>query len=102
MGITQATLLVAAAAKTQCMRLCAADVSVNATFPGFSVDRVIHAPTDIGLIISRVQVLSSSDTATANTLNQGITLTPFNSSGEQGICFCFLHQLGNLSCVKHA
>lgn len=60
---------------------CCADASVNATFSGFRPDQVIHSPTDIGLIISRVQVLSSSDTAAASRLNQAITLAPYNTSG---------------------
>lgn len=55
---------------------------MNARFRGFSPDRIIHAPTDISLIAARVQVLSDSDAATASELNQGITLAPFNPTGE--------------------
>lgn len=62
-----------------------ADVSVNATFRGFTPDRIIHAPTDINLIIARVQVMSNSDTAAANSLNQAITLAAYNTSGKH---FC--------------
>lgn len=70
---------------------CSADVSVNATFSGFRPDQVIHAPTDIGLVISRVQVLSSRDTAAASRFNQAITLAPYNTSGMPMLLSCNEH-----------
>lgn len=73
------------------MTFCPADVSVNATFRGFRPDQVIHAPTDIGLLIPRVQVLSSSDTAAASRLNQAITLAPYNTSGMLMRLLCNAH-----------
>lgn len=67
---------------------CPADVSVNAIFRGFRPDQVIQAPTDIGLLISRVQVLSSSDTAAASRLNQAITLAPYNTTSGMPMQLC--------------
>nr|QOL01276.1 putative extracellular protein TR9_078 [Trebouxia lynnae] len=58
------------------------NVSVNATFRGFTPDRIIHAPTDINLIIARVQVMSNADTAAASSLNQAITLAAYSTSAN--------------------
>ena len=68
-----------------------ADVSVNATFRGFTPDRIIHAPTDINLIIARVQVMSNADTAAASSLNQAITLAAYSTSGK--------HILSGAKCI---
>ena len=84
--------------------VCSADVSVNATFSGFRPDQVIHAPTDIGLIISRVQVLSNSDTAAASRLNQAITLAPYNISGKPMLLLCSARKLkleSRNACIPH-
>ena len=81
--------------------LFSADASVNATFSGFRPDQVIHAPTDIGLIIARVQVLSNSDTAAASRLNQAITLAPYNTSGMPMLLLCNAHNSRLTPCNTH-